>query len=182
MKASWFTLTTDQQRELEVCVRPGEWRVVPRVELPSVFPESFRVKVDSALVIAAPTSTGGTYLAYSANRIDYRARAVDIEPLGLIVHSTGASSSAVFLHHGTWPNRTDYPPSSVWNELAASSIGDYFLTHPPNGVSEGTLDQLPKGHRGAFDAVIAEIRRHVGTEDSDTRSNAMSCPPNREVT
>jgi hypothetical protein len=65
---------------------PG-WRVVAGRELPSVFPDRFRAKIDSALIIAAPTSTGGTYLAFSANRIDLKARALDIEPFGVIVHS-----------------------------------------------------------------------------------------------
>ena len=161
LKPSWVTLTADQQRELEVSVRPGEWRIVPRLELPSAFPESFRAKMDSALVIAAPTSTGGTYLAYSAHRIDHKDRAVDIEPLGLIVHSTGASSSAVFLHHGDWPGRTDHPPSSVWDEVARSTVGDYYKTNPPDGLFKGTIDQLPRGHRGAFDALISQIRRRA---------------------
>ena len=161
LKPSWVTLTPDQQQELDICVKPGEWRIVPRSELPSAFPESFRVKMDSALVIAAPTSTGGTYLAYSAHRVDLHDRAIDIEPLGLIVHSTGASSSAVFLHHGNWPGRTDHPPSSVWDELAGSTVGDYFLTNPPDGLRAGTINDLPRGHRGAFDALITEIRQRV---------------------
>jgi hypothetical protein len=33
--------------------------------------------MDSALLIAAPTSTGGTYLAFSATRVDFKARAID---------------------------------------------------------------------------------------------------------
>ena len=91
MKANWIRLTPDQQDELERCVPAPGWRIVPRDELPNVFPRTLREEIDSALVIAAPTSTGGTYLAYSANRLDWRDRAVDIEPFGLIVHSTGPS-------------------------------------------------------------------------------------------
>jgi hypothetical protein len=161
LQTSWVNLSTAQQEQLGVCVEPGHWRIVPRAELPDVFPESFRNKIDSALVIAALTSTGGTYLAYSANRIDYKDQAIDIEPVGLIVHSTGASSSAVFLHHGSWPERTERPSPKVWDQLTASSVGDYFLTNPPDGRREGTLDELPKGHRGAFDELIVTIRRRV---------------------
>ena len=161
IKPNWISLTNDQQEKLSRCVPTPGWRVVPQAELPTIFPESFRKKVDSALLISAPTSTGGTYLAYSANRIDFRDRAVDIEPFGLIVHSTGASTSAVFLHHGDWEGRSENPPATFWDDVSRSGIGYYYHTNPPGGLREGALDQLPKGHRGAFEALIGEIRTYV---------------------
>lgn len=69
-KPSWVYLTTDQQEELDRTVAGPGWRIVPQGELPSAFPGTFRHKIDSAVTIATPTSTGGTYLAYSANRVD----------------------------------------------------------------------------------------------------------------
>ena len=161
MKPSWIRITPEQQEELGRCVPVPGWRIVPRIDLPSVFPAAFREKIDSALVIATPTSTGGTYLAYSANRVDFKYRAIDIEPLGLIVHSTGPSSSACFLHHGDWEGRTEPPPARFWEDVQQSGIGDWFNANPPNGISEGTLDLLPKGHRGAFDSLVREIRARV---------------------
>lgn len=139
----------------------SRWRIIRGIELPTVFPNAFRAKIDSAVVMSAPTSTGGTYLAYSANRVDYKDRRIDIEPFGLIVHSSGPSSSGVFLHHGDWEGRTEPPPAEFWNVVADSGIGDYFHSNPPEGLREGTLDHLPRGHRGAFDAVIREIRARV---------------------
>jgi len=62
-RPNWVTLTSAQQSELESCVKLGEWRVIPAADLPSIFPERLRAKIDSAFVIAAATSTGGTYLA-----------------------------------------------------------------------------------------------------------------------
>ena len=160
-KPNWFSLSDDQQQELNrVALSPG-WRIVRGAELPSVFPEDFRAKIDSALVVAAPTSTGGTYLAYSASRVDYKDRQIDIEPFGLIVHSTGPSSSGVFLHHGDWQGRSEAPPAGFWDVVGQSGIGDYFHSNPPMGLREGTLEQLPKGHRGAFDALVHEIRARV---------------------
>jgi len=161
MKPNWLSLSDDQQRELDgIAPSPG-WRIIPGAELPTVFPEPFRAKIDSAVVISAPTSTGGTYLVYSANRVDYRDREIDIEPLGLIVHSSGPSSSGVLLHHGGWEGRSGPPPAEFWDVVAESGIGDYFYSNPPDGLSEGTLEQVPKGHRGAFDAVVREIRARV---------------------
>lgn len=140
---------------------PG-WRVVAGSELPSVFPERFRAKIDSALIIAAPTSTGGTYLAFSANRVDLKARALDIEPFGVIVHSTGPGQSGVFIHHGTWETRSHCPPDAFWTAVLQSGASQYFLANPPTDRSVGSLTELPKGHAGAFEAIVREIR---GRED-----------------
>lgn len=161
IKPNWIPITPEQQDELNVCVPVPGWRIVPRNELPSVFPPAFLEKIDSAVVIAAPTSTGGTYLVYSANRVDFKDGAIDIEPFGLIVHSTGPSSSGVFLHHGDWEGRTEPAPSRFWDDVQESGVGDWFIANPPQGITEGTLEQLPKGHPGAFDAMTREIRARV---------------------
>ena len=160
-KPNWFSLSDDQQEELDKIVLSPGWRIICGTELPSVFPSDFRAKIDSALVLSVPTSTGGTYLAFSANRVDYKDQQIDIEPFGLIVHSTGPSSSGVFLHHGNWEGRTEPPPAGFWDTVARSGIGDYFHSNPPSGLREGTLEQLPKGHQGAFDALVREIRTRV---------------------
>ncbi len=89
------------------------------------------------------------------------ARAMDINPFGLMVHSTGPSASGVYLHHGNWEGRTRRAPPNFWKEVSRSGVGTYYLTQPPEGLREGTLSQLPKGDRGAFDAVVREIRARV---------------------
>lgn len=160
-KPNWFTLSEDEQEELGDNVQSPGWRIVPSNQLRRVFPESFRQKIDSAVLLSVPTSTGGVYLAYSANRVDHKSRKIDIELFGLIVHSTGPSSSGVFLHHGDWDGRTESPPDGFWDTTSRSGIGDYFFSNPPAGLHEGTLGQLPKGHRGAFDALVREIRARV---------------------
>ncbi len=160
-KPNWLSLTVAQQDELSLVVPSSRWRLVARAELPSVFPDRFRARIDSAIVVSTPTSTGGVYLAFSANRIDFKDRAIDIEPFGLIVHSSGPSSSGVFLHDGDWPGRTEAAPPHFWDLVGESGIGNYFHSHPPDGLRDGTIDQLPTGHRGAFESLIREIRHRV---------------------
>lgn len=165
MKPSWIHVTPEQQSELDHLSLPCPgWRLLPGSELPSVFPDTFRKKIPSALLIGQQTSTGGTYLVVSANRVDLPASAIDIEPFGLIVHSSGPSPSGVFVHHGTWEGRTQYPPAAFWGEVSTSGIGEYFKALPPENLSEGALDQLQKGHRKAFDAVIGELRAREDRE------------------
>jgi hypothetical protein len=161
LKTNWIVLTPEQQAEIDHFTPLQGWRIMPQSELPSVFPADFRAKIDSAFVIAKETPTGGGYLVFNALRVDHKDKAIDQEPFGLIVHATGASSSGMFLHHGNWEGRTEPPPPEFWDQVSASGIGDYFYTYPPAGCREGTIDQLPKGHREAFEAVISRIRKSV---------------------
>jgi len=71
------------------------------------------------------------------------------------------SASGVYLHHGNWEGRTRRPPPNFWKEVSRSGVGTYYLTQPPEGLREGTLSQLPKGDRGAFDAVVRQIHARV---------------------
>jgi hypothetical protein len=91
-KPNWLTLSVAQQLEFDLVVPSSQWRI-RQAELPSVFPVTFRARIDSAVMVSTPTSTGGVHLAYSANRIDFKDRRIDIEPFGLMVHSSGPSSS-----------------------------------------------------------------------------------------
>ena len=123
-----------------------------------IFPSRFRSRLDSAIMVSTPTSTGGIYLAYSASRVDFKDRKIDIEPFGLVLHSSGPDASGVFLHHGDWEGRTQPPPASFWDAMSESRICDYFYSNPPEGLRDGGIEQLPLGHRGAFDAIIRTIR------------------------
>ena len=160
-KPSWVRLSEAQRQELGDSIPSSGWKIVPGSQLPGVFPESFRQKLDSAMLICAPTSTGGVYLAYSALRSDHKSQKIDMEPFGVMVHSTGPSSSGVFLHHGDWDGRTEPPPDDFWNTTSRSGVGNYFFSNPPEGLREGALSQLPKGHSGAFEALIGTLRQRV---------------------
>ena len=114
--------------------------------------------MDGAVMIAAPTSTGGTYLVFNARRVDTKDRAIDQEPFAIINHSTGPSSAGMFIHHGDWEGRTETAPQEFWDHVEESGIGDYFFSNPPAGLLSGTFAQLPKGDRGAFEQAIILIR------------------------
>lgn len=105
-KQSWFTFTSTQVKEIESEGMKSGWRILPQERLPSVLPSEFRNKIDSAVMVAAPTSTGGTYLVYNNLRVDQKSRAIDQDPFALIVHSTGPSPNGVLIHHGEWEGRT----------------------------------------------------------------------------
>jgi len=157
-KTSWFTLSTTQCKEIETIGMRSGWKRLSQESLPSILPSDLRKKVDTAVMIAAPTSTGGTYLVYNNLRVDHKAGAIDQHPFALIVHSTGPSASGMLIHHGKWKERTTNPPKAFWDHVNESGVGNYFYTNPPSGLSSGTLDQLPENHREAFEHIITRIR------------------------
>jgi hypothetical protein len=157
-KSSWVSLTSSQQQELQGFATMPGWKLLSQDSIPTVFPQDFRHKLDSAVMIAAPTSSGGTYLVCNALRADLRTREIDQEPFAVIVHSTGLDPRGMFLHHGDWPDRTQTPPQAFWSSVDESGVGDYFLSNPPSGLNSGTLDELPRGHRAAFDSAISHYR------------------------
>jgi hypothetical protein len=157
-KTSWFNLTEEQSKEFEDVDMQTGWKIIQQNDLPSVLPSDFRKKIDSAVMITAPTSTGGTYLVYNNLRVEQKEKAIDQHPFAIIVHSTGPSPSGILIHHGKWEGRTTKAPEVFWNYVNESGVGNYFYTNPPNGLSSGTLDELPDGHRDAFEKIINRIR------------------------
>ena len=158
LKTNWVQLSTSQQDEISKYSNVSGWRIIRKESIPSVFPQDFRKKMDSAMLIEAPTSTGGTYLVFNARRVDSNDKAIDQEPFGMIVHSTGPASSGMFCHHGDWPGRTTKPPSAFWKHVIESGIGNYFLSNPPTGAQSGSLAELPEGDHEAFKRMIGGIR------------------------
>lgn len=94
-RVTWVRLNADQQQGLTNLSRTPGWRVVPTKELAPILPPGLVPKLDALMVVAEPTSTGGVYLMLNALRVDRDE--IDQQPLGVIVSSTGASSSGVWV-------------------------------------------------------------------------------------
>jgi hypothetical protein len=131
--------------------------VVSRESLPSFLPAALREKLDSAVLIVSPSVRGTTTLVCNASRIDFGDRAIDQEPFAVVVYPEGTSSGGVFVHHGEWLGRTSPPSAEFWQQVQGSGVGNYFLAHPPEGVTGGPLTSLPIGQKRAFDAVVARL-------------------------
>lgn len=165
-KENFIALSPEQQKELaELASTPG-WRVVSRDSLPSVFSDSFRSKLDSAVLMVSGTVHGTTTLVCNAARVDIAARAIDEEPFAVVVYPSGVSNGGMFLHHGDWPGRTASAPPEFWEQVAVSGVSNYFLSHPPADVTSGPLVTLPSGQRQAFDAVVSRLKE-LGVEGKD---------------
>ncbi len=155
-KVNWVRLNAAQQDGLTSLAKSPGWRIVPTSELAPVLPPRLVPKLDAVMVVAEPTSTGGVFLMLNALRVD--GEELDQQPFGVIVSSTGASSSGVWVDHGSWKGRTVDLPNDFFEVVDESSIGSYYYANPPSGVREGSLVQLSGGHPEAFAKVTALLR------------------------
>ena len=156
-KPSWLRLSRQQQDEFGQLVPSETWRRVSRDELPSVFSTTLRSKLDSAIMVSTISPQGVAYLAFSADRVDLKTESIDIEPFAIAMPFGEPPTTGLFLHHGTWPDRTVAAPDGLLEAIDQSGIGNYFLSHPPEGKVSGRLDELSRGHRGAFDALVGRL-------------------------
>lgn len=146
---SFIPLTADKAQEIKNLCPPdvsARWfKVIPQEKIPSVFPESFREKLDHAVVMGSGDATGKVYLVLNAQRVDVKATAIDQEPFGVVFDNGVPSESGVFIHHGGWCGRTESRvPPEFWSHVAASGVGNYY---PPPSLppdSAGSLDRLEK--------------------------------------
>src|SRR5688572_13263410 len=104
--SSFIALTPDKAQEIKDlgpanCSEPW-YQVIQRGQIPSVFPQSFREKLDHAVVMGSGDGSGKVYLVVNAQRVDLKAAAIDQEPFGLIFDNGVSSESGVFIHHGNW--------------------------------------------------------------------------------
>jgi hypothetical protein len=144
---SFIALTTDKAEEIKRLCPPNTtkpwFKVIPQEQIPGVFPEPFRAKMDHAVVMGSGDASGKVYLVLNAQRIDIKAAAIDQEPFGVVFDNGRPSESGVFIHHGDWPARTvSGVPPEFWSHVTASGIGNYY---PPPSLPpdcSGSLHEL----------------------------------------
>ena len=162
MKASMHSLTSTEQAEFEALSRglgiDAGYKWLSPAEYPTAIPASLREKFPSALLMWERTSSGCTQIVCNGIRLDAKANALDQEPFGVVVYSSGVSTGGVFIHHGSWDNRTVQITSEVTQTLESTGLGNYFPLGEVPSQSSGPLSDMSRtSHEGAFNAVISQL-------------------------
>jgi hypothetical protein len=104
------------------------------------------------------TSSSSIFLIFNGIRLDQKDNALDQEPFGIVINSTGASTYGIFIHHGDWPNRTTPITSEVQKILESTSLGNYFpLNEVPQSSSGSLTDLQNTSHERAFNKTIDRL-------------------------
>ncbi len=155
MEFSTYSISSSQCSEFDEiaqeCKLESGYKYLASSEIPSAIPESLRLKMVSALLMWERTTSGCVYLVCNGIRLDKKANALDQEPFGIVVRSTGPSTSGFFIHHGTWLHRTIDISPEVRQILDSTSVGNYFpLGEVPSAPSGPLSDLSETSHEGAF--------------------------------
>lgn len=145
---------------MSVASGSGWWRM-GKSDIPSFIPEGLRPKLDGGVMVLSGSASGTTYLMYGAERVDAPADSIDIQPFGIAVFPAGAGPYMAVVHHGGWPDRSVPVPSDYWNVMSSCATGSYFQAHPPEGKTNGTLDELSHAQRGAFEIIFTALSVHA---------------------
>jgi hypothetical protein len=162
MKFSVHSLTSTQQTEFESLARSfpstGGYRWLATADMPSAIPASLRAKMRAALAIAEKTSSGCTILVCNGIRVDRKSSALDQEPFGVAVYSSGASTAGIFIHHGAWKNRTIPITPEIRLSLESTALAGYYPLGGAPSKSSGPLSDLSHTpHEGAFKAAMQQL-------------------------
>jgi len=157
-------LNPDQRKECERLaeVKGSGWWRIQKDEIPSFVPEGMRPKLDGGVIVVLGSSSGVTHLMYGAERVDRRAGELDIQPFGIVVFSSGASTGMALIHHGGWLGRTTPLPNDFWSVASSCSTGSYFFASPPEGKTSGSLDELGIGHKLALEELRKALSGSTG--------------------
>ena len=159
MKFSTLAVMTEQQIELNNLVEEfnsGSWyKFLSQKEIPSVFPETLKQKLSHAILMVDKSTTFNTFLMCNGVRIDSNSSAIDDQPFGIVITSTGASTEGIIIHHGDWLNRTKELTQELKTVLNSTSLADYYPVINPPLENSGHLSELDKtSHLGAFKAIV----------------------------
>ncbi len=162
MNVSTRSITSTQRAEFEELARgphtTAGYRWISRDQLPSAVPQTLRRKMPRALLMWERKASGDTYLVCNGLRVDPKVDAVDQEPFGLVVHSSGANTGGVFIHHGGWRGRTTPLTPELRTALESTCLADYFPLAGAPSTSSGPLSDLSRTqHAGAFAATLAGL-------------------------
>jgi hypothetical protein len=161
-KLSPHGITAEQRAEFEALAdelrEPSGYRWLTPFEIPSAIPEKLRQSLTSALLMWEHTSTGAVFIVCNGIRLDSGPQELDQEPMGIAVHSSGASDTVLFLHHGAWAGRTVPITPEVRIVLASTSMGNFFPLGEVPSPSGGRLAELARtSHEGAFRSLVEHL-------------------------
>jgi hypothetical protein len=156
-RANWFIPSEGQHPELTRCVKlpGGGLSAVASSQLPRSFPTEDRFGGRSF----APTSAGGAYLAFSLDRVNDSAKRSTSNQL--VLSSIRRAQVLPGSFYITATGLVAPSPTRSGSEAARLADRRVLPRLCRDRLSEGGLDRLPNGHRGAFDAVVTEVRTRI---------------------
>ncbi len=166
MKYSPHDINPDQQNEINNLMNEFPYgtyyKMLSNTEIPSVIPESLRIKMTHAVLMVEKSTSADIFLICNGVRHDIKDNALDDQTFGVIIKSTGCSTSGYIIQHGNWIERTKNITPEILSVLNSTTLKDYFplIDTPINNF--GPLSDLNKtSHKGAFETFVNKLKQDL---------------------
>ncbi len=133
----------------------GGYRRLSKQNVPNFIAEGLREKLYAAMLMGQKTSDGTLCLVVNCIRLDLNDNAIDQNPFGIILYTSGASTQGVYIQHGNWHERSIVLTPELKRIITSTSMGDYYpLNNEPPNSSVPLFELGPTAHEGAFNTVL----------------------------
>lgn len=161
-KYSYIDLSAEHIEQFNQQCPLNEYRVVRPSDLSQgllkIVPNGLWAKTDSLFLMSSGSAVATAYCMINCNRWDFKASAIDQEPIFFATFGGNPRLDAMVLHHGDWPGRTTVVPQEFFNYLQSSGLGNYYpISSIPATMSGSIFDLSNTAQSGAFDAGVKRI-------------------------
>lgn len=163
---SYLNLTPKYVKEFNKLCPLNEYRVLEPASIPNemlnLVPTGLWKKTDSLFLMSSGSAIATAYGMINCNRWDFKASAIDQEPI-FFAHIGGSPVlDGIVIHHGNWPGRTTQVPPTFQAYLVSSGIGNHFpISSTPSTLSGSILTLGDTPQRGAFAAGLERVMKLI---------------------
>lgn len=168
-KYSYFDLSDDHVNEFNQLCPLNEYRILAPVEvekcLSGIVPDGLWEKTDSLFLMSSGSALATAYCMVNCNRYDFKADAIDQEPILFAQNCSEPRLKGIIIHHGNWNGRTESVHPDFHTYLESSGIGNYYPLADLPSTTSGSISTLTSVSQiGAFDKGVKKIIRMASEE------------------
>ncbi len=160
MKLQWYSPSGQNFTEWNSLCNLQQFCLRKPSELPDIIAQGLKDKSHSVLMMASGIASGEGTAYFVANiiRLDSKAHAYDQQPFAIPFVGGEFAGSALMIHHGNWPGRTDGYPLE------------------PSAISGNLSDLYLDSHKYAFEISVAQVRRVLEDQRRSARDTSRQQP------
>ena len=158
MERDWSPLSKEQMQVYRDLCPDFQYRTFKLdFDLPGVS-KGLTNQCPMVFMAASGDATGRVYFMANLHRPDPRdpkGKAIDQMPFGFVFDNNSPMLSGALIQHGTWDNRTTYPPASAWDGVVNGIFEKYVDLGVVPPLSSGSIyDLAGTSQQKAFGTLI----------------------------
>lgn len=162
MRYSYIDLSAQHVEEFDQFCPLNEYRTIQPAQIPndllSIVPGGLWEKSDSLFLMSSGSAVATAYCMINCNRWDFKASAIDQEPIFFAHVGGDPKLNGIVVHHGNWNGRTTPVPPDFHSYLMSSGLGNYYPISSVPSTTSGSITSLTHNtQHEAFDVGLKKI-------------------------